>query len=163
MKQTLKIIAVSILIALLNSGLSFAGDINIIWIAAVSFFVADMESTGVIIAVLAGFISDMLLHGGLGTTGLVILAALVLYVIARSIGICHRTWQKVLAFFMVIFAAYLFEYLGKLLFGEGPGLSWNGIYYCAGRTLPSAVLSSVTYGIIIFWREQHPDRASVKL
>lgn len=163
MKKTLKVIAACVFIALLNSGLSFVGDINMVWIFAASFFVADMESTGVLIAVLAGFVSDMLLHGGLGMTGLVILVSLVLYVVVRSIGICHRTWQKVLAFFIVMFAAYLIEYLMKMLLGDGPVLSLNGIYYCAGRTLPSVVLSSVIYGVIVFWREQHPERATVKL
>lgn len=163
MKKTLKIIVASVVIALLNSGLSFAGNINVVWIFAVAFFVADMESTGVLIAVLSGFISDMLMHGGLGMTGLIILFALVLYVIVRSIGICHRIWQKVLVFFMVMFVAYLIEYLIKMLLGDGPGLSLSGIYYCAGRTLPGAVLSSVIYGAIVFWREQHPERATVKL
>jgi len=163
MKRTLRIIAVSVVVALLNAGVSFAGDVNLVWIASVSVFVAEMEGMGIMIAVLAGFISDMLLHEGLGTTGLVILFVLVLYVAARSVGICHRTWQKILLLFLMTFVAYLTEYLMKSLSGEGTGLSLSAVYYCAGRTLPNAVLSTVVYGIIVFWVEQHPERAVVKL
>ena len=110
MRKLFAVIIGSLVLALLSVGVSYVGYIELVWVFAVGLFISGHEEEGLGVAVLSGFLFDVMMHGNVGFTSLSILVGIAVYVLAKWLGLFDRTWQKVGVVLMVYVVAYLVEF-----------------------------------------------------
>ena len=110
MRTFLAVLIGSLVLAFLSIGLSYIGYVELLWVAVVALFVSDHEDEALGIAVLSGFLFDVMMHGNVGFTSLSILAGLAVYIAAKGFGFADRAWQKVVVVVLVFVTAFLVEF-----------------------------------------------------
>ena len=117
MRNIVLVIISSIAAALLGYAFSFTGYINLVWVGAVVFFVSDWVTEAVIFAVLGGLLTDLLLHSNAGVTGLSVLVALSMYLLAKAAGVASKRWQKMIAVVVVFCLCFAVDAVVRSLLG----------------------------------------------
>ncbi|MEA3357681.1 MAG: hypothetical protein U9Q67_04595 [Patescibacteria group bacterium] len=124
MRSALKLVCISLLVALLNVALSFVSGINLVWVLAVALLLAELEVTGIYFALVSGFIFDMMMHDSLGSTSIAVLSALTVYVVIRSAGFGESSLQKYVLIILSMFLTFVFSSLLGWALGDVSYSSW---------------------------------------
>jgi hypothetical protein len=163
MKKIIKLIVLSLIIALLNNAFSFLGELNLIWIVAAAVYVAEFELSGLIVAVLGGSLFDFFMHGNVGITGISILGGLIFYVLIYSLGVITNDIQKIVGLLVVFFLANLLFFFIEYVLGELSYYDWDIVLFSLRRTAINGILSVVVYMIAINWQQEESSKNVVKL
>ena len=129
--------------ALLSVGLSFIGDLNLVWIVVIVLMLSELEVMAVIFAVVSGFFMDVFLHANIGATSISILIGLAFYVLAKSVRIGGRVYEKVLLVIIVLTVSFVVDAVVRDLIGDGslvtlsveyllPDVLWHGVGVAIG-------------------------------
>jgi hypothetical protein len=85
MNSILKLIGISILIAIVNVSISNIGYINLIWIMTIVFLLTENENFAIAYAVLGGGLYDIMMHNSIGETSLAVLIGVIVFLIFRAL------------------------------------------------------------------------------
>lgn len=153
MNKTIRVLIGAIMAALLGYAFSFLGYVELVWVGTVVLFVMGSETQAVIFSLVGGILFDMILHAHAGVTSLSVLVALVLYVLARSLGVAGKEWQRIIALVLVFCGCFAIEALIRLLLGESAGVEgmlgfWStGVLVNVSLTLIGMALFRYTEGV----------------
>ncbi|MFH1547282.1 MAG: hypothetical protein ABIC57_02240 [bacterium] len=84
MSNFLKIMIISVIGALANVALTRVGYINLIWIFVVVLLMTENDVLAIPVAILGGFLFDVMIHNSVGTTSLAILIGVLVFLLARA-------------------------------------------------------------------------------
>jgi cell shape-determining protein MreD len=163
MKTFIKLFLVSLALALITSGISLIGNLNLIWIAVIALFVAEFEYYGVVVAVVAGGAFDIMMGDNVGLTGFAVLVALTIYVLIHGLGLITSDWQKILSIFVIYVFTYAVEFLVKVVLGELNTFNVDTILFILRNAIPGVILTIITFTFIQNWKKHNLNKATVKL
>ena len=162
MRLIIGVIIGSLGIALLNVGVSFVGYADLVWIVAIALFICGVEDGAVAVAVLAGFLFDMMIHGNVGTTSLTVLVGLGVYVIGKSLGVADRLWQRVLLVIVVLIVCFAMNTLIKGIL-DGVTFDTGMFEYWLKGVAINAALVALSVGVIQYFQRRIEVKGRVKL
>jgi cell shape-determining protein MreD len=163
MKKALRLIVLSIALALLSNAVTLIGQFNLIWIVVIALFLAEFEDASVITAVLAGFLFDLMMGDNTGITGVAVLVGLGLYILVYSLGLITGKTQKIFSSLIIFFLAGLTEFFIKYVLGEVSALNWEIVWALFKRSLLALVFIAAIYLLIENWKDRNLNKNTVKL
>lgn len=163
MKFVLRSLIIGIVVALINVGLAFVFDVRLVWILTVSLFLIGMEDVAVVSGIVSGVFFDLMMHGNIGQTSLVILVAAVLVILSKSIGFVERSWQKIIVGFFVLLVAFLVDILITTLLIEGKSMTADFIITFVDEFIINYFLFVIVFFLVSFWKAQVPEKNVVKI
>jgi cell shape-determining protein MreD len=163
MKKALRLIVLSIALALLSNAVTLIGQFNLIWIVVIALFLAEFEDASIITAVLAGFLFDLMMGDNTGITGVTVLVGLGLYILVYSLGLITGKTQKIFSSLIIFFLASLTEFFIKYVLGEVSALNWEIVWALFKRSLLALVFIAAIYLLIENWKDRNLNKNTVKL
>jgi hypothetical protein len=163
MKKVLRILLLSIILALLSSGAGLVVNLNLVWVVAAALFVVGFEMSAVVIAVLSGFLFDVMMGANVGITGLSIILGLGVFALINSLGLITSNAQKFISVMVVFFLAGIVNSFVKYVLGEFSIFNWMVIGNVFQEKLFGALLSGIVLLLIESWKDRNQDKNVIKL
>lgn len=100
--KPLKLILLSILVAVLNVGISNIGYVNLVLIVTAVLLIKEDESLSIFFAVVGGFIFDVLMHNSIGETSFCILVGVIVFLLFKALVSSDSLVFKVLSVVILV-------------------------------------------------------------
>lgn len=140
MKNTIVFGLLVVAVALIEYAFASSGVLKFVWVAALVLYLSDMETDAVFFAFFAGLISDLILLRDAGLTGMGAFGGLCLILVARSVGVASKEWQKVFVTVFAIGSCYGVDALIRVILGESIIMHEMRSYYIKGIILNAIVV-----------------------